>query len=196
MRGPLAVLLSALLLEWGGGAARAAPHGMLRGLPILPPEPVIDFTLVDQHGRPFRLRDQRGSLVVLTFGFTSCLDLCPLTLGTLKRAYNALGPERRRVRVALITVDPRRDTPTRLKTYLASFHPDFIGLTGPEPERLRVYKSFGVVPERYMLDAHRLVVNHPPAIYVIDRTGYLRVSYNWGGPAEDVAHDIRVLLQD
>ena len=155
---------------------------------------MADFTLTDQYGRPFRLRDQRGRVVVLSFGYTYCADLCPLTLGTLKRAYRALGAERERVRIAIVTVDPQRDTPTRLRPYLAAFHPDFLGLTGPAPERARVYRTFGVVPERYFGATHQVVVNHPTAIYIIDPAGYLRLSYNWGGPAEDIAHDIRQLL--
>jgi len=194
MRRLLPVLLNLLLLGWGGGPAGAADPDALRGLLILPPERVADFTLTDQHGRPFRLRDQRGRVVVLAFGYTYCADLCPLTLGTLKRARRRLAADGGRVRFAFVTVDPRRDTPARLRTYLAAFHPDFLGLTGPAAQRALVYAAFGVVPERYMIDAHRSAVNHPTAIYVIDPAGYLRLSYNAGGPADDVAHDVRRLL--
>ena len=196
MRRLLPVLLGLLLLDWGGAPLKAAPPGTFRGLLILPREQVGDFALIDQHGRPFRLRDQRGYVVVLAFGYTYCADLCPLTLGTLKRTRRALASDGRRVRFGFVTVDPQRDTPARLKTYLAAFHTDFLGLSGPAAERVRVYRTFGVVPEHYTLDAHRSVVNHPTAIYIIDTAGYLRLSYNWGGPAEDIAQDIRRLFAE
>jgi protein SCO1/2 len=190
----LPALLGVLLLGWGGASARAPSPGALRGLLVVPPERVANFTLTDQHGRPFRLREQRGRVVVLAFGYTYCVDLCPLTLGTLTRARRALAAEGGRVRFGFVTVDPQRDTPARLKTYLAAFHPDFLGLSGPSAERARVYRAFGVVPERYILHAHQSAVNHPTAIYIIDPAGFLRLSYNAGGPAADLVHDIRALL--
>lgn len=193
MRRLLPLLLVLFLLD-GGGPLQAASRNSFRGLLTLPPARVADFVLSDQHGRSFRLRDQRGRVVVLAFGYTYCTDLCPLTMGTLKRLRRTLAQDAARVRFVFVTVDPARDTMARLRAYLAVFHPEFLGLTGPAPDRARVYRTFGIVPERYLSASHRVVVNHLPAIYIIDPEGYLRLSYNWGGPAEDIAHDIRRLL--
>jgi protein SCO1/2 len=196
MRRLLPLLLAVLLLDGGGALLQTSAAGRFHGLLVLPPQPVGDFSLVDQHGRRFRLQDQRGRVVVLAFGYTYCADLCPLTLGTLTRVRRMLASDGGQVRFVFVTVDPQRDTAARLRTYLAAFHPDFLGLTGPPPERGRVYRAFGIVPERYLSDTHRLVVNHLSAIFIVDPGGYLRLSYNWGGPAEDIVHDIRQLFAE
>ena len=93
---------------------------------IIPP-----FELVDHEGQPFTLDQLKGKWTVVFFGFTSCPDICPATLATLSQWYKKLDPEvRAQTQVAMLTVDPARDTPAKLASYMNHFDQDFIGITG------------------------------------------------------------------
>src|ERR1700691_2849975 len=81
--------------------------------------PQRDFTLHDQDGNIFHLKDHRGQIVLLFFGYTSCPDVCPTTLSKLARVYALLGPGMRpKLLAVFVTIDPQRDTPQKLKDYL------------------------------------------------------------------------------
>ncbi len=187
-----AILLISLTLAACG---RSAPS--FRGTPLSSPIPAPDFVLTDQHGQPFRLSDQRGYVVLLFFGYTSCPDVCPTTLATWKRVYEALGSDAERVRFVLITVDPERDTRGRLQQHLAIFNPAFIGLTGTPDELAAVYKAYGVYQAKAAASesAADYLVDHTASVYVIDRDGQWRLHFSFGTPAEDMVHDIRELLK-
>jgi len=89
-----------------------------------------DFTLSDQNGRQFTLSHYRGRPVVLFFGYTHCPDVCPTILANLKRARDVLGGKAHDVVVALVTVDPERDTSAELRQFVTVFDPSFLGLRG------------------------------------------------------------------
>src|ERR1700689_4208713 len=76
--------------------------------------PQRDFTLHDQDGNIFHLKDHRGQIVLLFFGYTTCPDVCPTTLSKLARVYLLLGPMSRKVLTVFVTIDPQRDTPQKL----------------------------------------------------------------------------------
>ena len=69
-------------------------------------------------------------MVLLSFGFTHCQDICPATVSTMNRVLKKLGQQAGSSRMVFITVDPERDTPPVIKKYLANFNKDIIGLTG------------------------------------------------------------------
>jgi len=106
----------------------------LRNLGVaLYPEPMqlADFSLTDQRGEEFTASDFRGTWNLVFFGFTSCPDICPLTMAELKQFYAALAPDAQaQVRVIMVSVDPERDTSAAMADYVASYNGDFIGLTG------------------------------------------------------------------
>lgn len=166
-----------------------------RGTVLDPPIPAPDFTLTDQGGQPFRLGDQRGKVVLLFFGYTNCPDVCPTTLATWKRVYDALGDDADRVRFVFITVDPERDTPERLREHLAIFNPNFVGLTGTLDELAPVYGAYGIFREKDAATESALgyLVSHTASVAVIDRDGQRRLSFSFGTPAEDIVHDLHQL---
>lgn len=96
------------------------------GTVIEPPLPVGDFTLQSPNGESFRLRDARGKIIVLFFGYTSCPDVCPITLGTFKQVHERLGDNAEKFRFVMITADPDRDTPEKVAAYVARFNAEFI----------------------------------------------------------------------
>ena len=90
-----------------------------------------DFSLTRSNGATFRLSDQRGKVTLLFFGYTSCPDVCPTTLAQLRQLGERLPPAaRERLRVAMVSVDPQRDTPAQLKQYLGYYQAGYTGLTG------------------------------------------------------------------
>ncbi|MFQ5676178.1 MAG: SCO family protein [bacterium] len=159
--------------------------------------PTTDFTLIDQHNRPFTLSENKGNVVLLFFGFTYCPDVCPLTLSTWKKVGDLLGDDAQRVRFVYVTVDPERDTPERLKTHLAIFSPDFIGLTGPIENLKEVYAAYGVYREKNQISdsATGYLINHTARINIIDPQGNWRLTFSHDSAAEDIGHDIRLLLK-
>lgn len=167
-----------------------------RGTAMQEPIPAPDFTLTDQHGEPFTLSEQRGNVVLLFFGYTHCPDVCPATLAQWKQLQNSLGDEADRVRFVFVTVDPERDTRERLRDHLAGFGEDIVGLTG-EPAALEdVYTAYGVYREKdtsHETDAGHLV-NHTGGTYVIDAEGQWRMRFPFDMSAEDMIHDVRLLL--
>lgn len=184
------VLLAAMALVACGGPA-------FRGSVVDPPVDVPDFTLTDENGQPFRLSDQRGSVVLLFFGYTSCPDVCPTTLATWRRVHEALGDDVERVRFAFVTVDPERDTVERLGMHVNAFNPDFIGLTGTPDELQAVYDVFDVYFEKDTSSGSALgyLVNHTATTFVLDPEGRWRLRETFGTEVEDIVHDIRALLE-
>ena len=101
-----------------------------------------DFTLTNQLGGKTSLRDLKGQVVLLSFGYTNCPDVCPTTLADMGKVLRSLGDRAKSVGVVFITVDPDRDTPERLKSYLANFHETMIGLTGSVDELTEVANRY------------------------------------------------------
>jgi protein SCO1 len=167
------------------------------GLEVENPGPAPDFTLTDQFGNPFTLSEQQGQVVLLFFGYVSCPDVCPTTLGIWRLVHQALGDDAARVRFVFVTVDPARDTPARMREHLAIFNPDFIGLTGSDEELERVYEAYGVVHDRVEAPDSALgyLVNHTASDFAIDTQGHLRVRHVFGSTADEIAHDVRLMLQ-
>ncbi|NLG99267.1 MAG: SCO family protein [Chloroflexi bacterium] len=171
-----------------------------RGSLIDPPVPAEPFTLTDGRGETFNLSEQRGSLVVIFFGFTACPDVCPASLSDMKRVHDRLAKEPgmvERVKFVFITVDPDRDTPEKTGKYVSAFSPDFIGLSGSEEELEPVWKSFGVYRELHKDSPDDTVytVDHSAWMYLIDQDGNLRLTYTFGTPVDHLLSDIRYLLK-
>jgi len=110
------------------------------------PTPVADFDpsfrLVDETGQSVTDADFTGMLRLVFFGYTSCPDICPITLTNISAALESLGEQAKDVTVLFISIDPKRDTPDRLLAYTGAFHPSIIGLTGNYVQIERVTAGF------------------------------------------------------
>jgi protein SCO1/2 len=161
------------------------------------PPAVPDFTLTDESGQRFQLSDQRGNVILLFFGYTSCPDVCPTTLATWRQVHEALGDDAQRVRFVFVTVDPERDTPERLAIHVNAFNPDFVGLTGTQEELEPVYDLFNVFFEKDTSSASALgyLINHTATTFVLDPEGRWRLRETYGTEVEDLVHDIQQLLE-
>ncbi len=158
--------------------------------------PAYAFSLTDQNGAPIRLQDLRGNVVLLSFGFTRCPNICPTTLGNLAAVFRRLPPEaQERTKVVFISVD-ERDTPSELKEYVPFFHPSFIGVTGSAKDIATTARAFGAsfrkAPPAAGTDPEDYLIDHSTYMHLIDPDGNMRVLYrfeqlpNSAGIAADV----------
>jgi protein SCO1/2 len=168
-----------------------------RGTLYDPASPAPEIVLEREDGSVFRLSDQRGNVVLLFFGYTSCPDVCPITLSELRKVNEELGVNADQIQVVFITVDPDRDTPEKIAKYVSIFNPKFIGLSGTLGELEPIWKDYGVYREvdRMTSSATGYLVTHSARTYLIDSSGNLRLSYSFGTPTDDVVHDLKILFK-
>lgn len=184
-------------------AASMAAAGERATIPALPgidvnpaPAAIPDFTLTDQAGKPRAFSSLRGEPALVFFGFTHCPNICPTTLGRLKMLHAYGNGSLKAARVVLISVDGDRDTPARLKSYLAPLSADFVGLTGDPKEASRIAAQFAAVffKEPAAKDGSYNVM-HSTQVYAIDKAGRLRATFN-DASIEDMAKVTALLLAE
>lgn len=153
------------------------------------------FALTDQDGKPRSSVEFRGRFMLIYFGYTYCPDVCPTTLALMGDALDKLGPARARVVPIFITVDPQRDTPAQLKSYLKAFGPDFVGLTGSVQTIAKVAGDYRVYFKRQPLPGGGYGMDHSSVIYLMGPDGRF-VAY-WDDTAigpDKLAEELRARL--
>jgi protein SCO1 len=177
-----AALGVALFARTGARSAPVAFAGALR--PDVPPQ---DFSLRDQDGRLVSLRQFRGRVVVLTFLYTTCRDVCPLTATQIRGALDDLD---RPVPALAVSVDPSNDTPERAREFLfrrGLAHDRMRFLLGSRAQLTPIWKAYGIRPQGVAFD-------HSAYVLLIDRHGRQRIGFPVQELVpEDLAHDIRRL---
>jgi len=155
------------------------------------------FTLTDHTGKRVTDQDFRGKLLLVFFGFTNCPDVCPTALQVMAAALDKLGPNAARITPVLISVDPAHDTPAVLATYVASFHPRLVGLTGSQAEIDAVAKAYRVyikkVPDPKSTAGY--TIDHSSIIYVIGPDGAYRSHFTHATSPDVMAERLSGLLQ-
>ncbi|MGB3716877.1 MAG: SCO family protein [Candidatus Promineifilaceae bacterium] len=162
------------------------------------PDLAAEFTLTSHTGEPVSLSDFDEKVVLLYFGYTYCPDVCPASMAQLAKATNELtAEEKEQVQVAMITVDPHRDSKEIMADYMGHFDPTFLGLTGTEGEIATVADAYGVYYEKQAGSPEiDYLVNHTASVFVIDKDGYLRMLYPFSTPGENIASDLRQLVRE
>jgi protein SCO1 len=136
------------------------------GTSLPTPRALAPFNLLDTLGAPASAATLRGHPTLVFFGFTHCPDVCPTTLALLTSVQKQVAVPN--LKIALISVDPERDTPEQLGKYIASFGGDLIGLTGSAPEIVNASKSFGVAASRVDLPGGDYTMDHSATVFVLD----------------------------
>lgn len=154
-----------------------------------------DFALQDSEGKTRTLADFRGRYVMVFFGFTQCPDVCPTALTRAVEVRRLLGADSEKVQVVLVTVDPERDTPALLKEYTAAFDPSFLALHGDLAATDAVAKEFKIHYSKVPTGSS-YTMDHTALTYVIDVQGRLRLGVRHEQGAQEVADDLRQLMDD
>jgi protein SCO1 len=181
---------------WGFG--RSAHTYAYRGTPTAP-RPAPPLALADDAGGLFDLSQHRGEVVLVYFGYTHCPDVCPTTLIRMAAALTRLGGDARRVQSVFVTLDPRRDTASALREYLANFTtngvPAPIGLTSSPAAIASAAQDWGVT---WRPAEGGAFIDHTSVIAAVAPDGRLRLRYSFSqiGDAGAVARDLAHLLHD
>jgi protein SCO1/2 len=155
------------------------------------------FQLVDQDGRPVDESVLEGQWNIVFFGFTYCPDICPSTLQAIDVAKQQLGPRGEDLQTVFISVDPERDTPEQLKTYLSldAFPDNVIGLTGTPEQIAQVAKAYYVY-YRKSGEGPDYTVDHSTAAYLMDPQGRFNRVLAFGVAPDEMARLIRTAMQE
>jgi protein SCO1/2 len=153
------------------------------------------FQLVDQNGRPVSDRDLLGKPTVIFFGFTYCPDVCPTTLADMTLWLKALGPDADKLNMVYVTIDPERDTPARLKSYLTAFDPRIRGLTGAPQAIAQAAHGYSVYYQKVALQGGEYTMDHSTLIYLMDAKGHMAELVQYGTPNDQVVASLRKLLK-
>ena len=152
-----------------------------------------EFELVNQDGKPLNRDDLKGKWHLIFFGYTHCPDICPSSLQTLADMVKAIDDEdvNEALRVMFVSVDPDRDTPELLKSYVEYFNPDFIGATGTEPNLQQLTRSLGIAYflERESADQVSYEVGHSASFILLNPASQFAGLF--GAP-----HDSNAIAQD
>lgn len=159
--------------------------------------PELQFQLTNTQGQQVTPADSENTVRLLYFGFTSCPDVCPITLAKLEQAIGELPEaERNKITTLFVSVDPRRDTPERLASYVAFFGERIVGLTGSEPalrklsKRYRTTFGYDAPDERGNYN-----VSHSSAVYVFDQSGQPRLLLRPDLTPQQIREDLEKLMQ-
>jgi protein SCO1/2 len=160
-------------------------------------------------GREVSLSEYRGKVVLLFFGYTSCQDVCPVTLSHLKALVTRLGPAADGVQVLFVTVDPETDTAEHLREYLARFDSRFVGITGTPDHVQHIVGLYRAKSTRshdvhVSTEFHRskaftdqtYLYSHSQQIYLLDAEGRTRGLFFAGSPLQEMEDAVRALLSE
>lgn len=166
---------------------------------IEPSLTIPNFTLTDQDNNPIQLSDLNGRLTLISFGFTHCPDVCPITLGEFNNIRETLGTNADSLDYVFITVDGERDTPEVLNTYFRTLRVDgfIVGMTGTTEALHEVTEPFGV--EFIIHEADQFgnySVDHTAGMFLLDENGNWIRRYRYGTHSQIIADDIQAAFNN
>jgi len=195
------VLVAFVSYGCSSGSSDAALVGLIRDEPLR----VGSVTVTDvtsegayaQHAGEFTMRAAPDRLLVVYFGYTNCPDLCPTTLAALRGARSDLGDDGRRFDVAMVTVDPTRDTADVLNGYLSSFGELFHALRPSSDDELAAAQAPFLASSSIVTGVDgEIEVGHSATTYVVDADGSVLVEWPFGVTKDGMVNDLRILFGD
>lgn len=174
----------------------AAPREPATALLLPNPDPLPEFSLLNQHGSPVNADSFRGQWDLVFFGFTHCPDICPTTMQVLANSRTALidaGVEAI-PRIVLVSVDPERDTPAALKQYVEYFGKEHLGVTGDLEEIRKLTKGLGIYFEKSTASGENYNVDHSAVVLVVDPEGRFAALFSAPHKVDDFLHDYPIIV--
>lgn len=189
----VAVAAGILSARWVLQRQAGGQMGVTTATVLAPPRPLPPLALVDQDNQPFAADRLRGRWSFVFFGFTSCPDVCPVTMTALAETNKLLAalPAQLRPQVVMISVDPERDTPAQLAGYVKAFDPTFVGATGTKAAIDELALRMGVVAARRPLEGGSYGVDHTTSVFLIDPDGALHALFSAPHTPKLIADDYR-----
>ena len=148
------------------------------------------FSLSAGDGRTVTVRDLRGAPYLVFFGFTHCPDVCPTKLFQLSEMFRAMGDKGKTVRALFVTVDPERDTPEIMKSYVSSFDDRIVGVTGSREAIDKVVRDFRAYAKKVPTKDGDYTMEHTSLVYLMGKNGEFIGAFNLERPPEEAAKDL------
>lgn len=197
------LIIAALAISAGIWAARALLQSTtsvdelaMTRFPVA--RPLQPFLLVDHQGNPFDNKSLQGYWSFLFFGYTQCPDVCPTTLSVLNSVAQKTGDITEPTRFAFISVDPQRDTPEKLASFVTYFNRQFIGVTGSSEHIDNLTRQLGIVhmPVANDSDPENYLIDHTAAIFLVDPAGNYHAIFTPPLSADAIASDFHKIVQE
>ncbi|MGE6811231.1 SCO family protein [Pseudoalteromonas nigrifaciens] len=139
-------------------------------------KPLADFSLDDQHGELVTKQQFLGQWNLVFLGYTSCPDICPLTLAKLNAVYKNLRSDYP-VQIWFVSVDPKRDTPAKRKDYIDYFNPDFLAVSGEHKHLFPMVRGLGLIYAISDSSESEYAVDHSASVAMVDGNGAVRAIF-------------------
>jgi protein SCO1/2 len=152
------------------------------------------FRLIDQNGKPVSDADLKGKWQLVFFGYTHCPDTCPTALNEIALALDQLGVKRGEIEIVFITVDPERDTPEVMKSYVQSFDAPIIALTGSADAVAQAAKAYRVYYAKHPRGDGDYDMDHSAVIYVMNPEGRFTATFTPDSTADAIAQRLQKLI--
>ncbi len=179
------LVVGLLLMFWAmGGVSKVAQPAAIGG----------PFQLTDQNGKTVTETSLKGKPSLIFFGYTHCPDVCPTSLFEISEVLRAMGADADKVNAYFITVDPERDTPAAMKSYLSSFDPHLEGLSGDPAETAKVLTAYRVYAKKVPMKDGDYTMDHTALIYLMDRDGKFVSPFNMKRAPEEAAAELKRYL--
>ena len=193
------VLMTVFFLKQGKPLLSALSGDKSEALSTLENDPLYlgsPFELIDHQGQSITQDYFTGHPSILFFGFTHCPDVCPTTLNELSLLYDQLDSvKREQLRIAFVTIDPSRDTPQIMASYVENFTLPVRGITGDEKDVYKLSDSWSIYREKVPLSEGGYTMNHTASVFLIKPDGALRSTITFGEDSAVALEKINNLLE-
>ena len=192
----IAIVLAAVLVVAAGALLALAVRETPRGAAGTALASAIGgpFRLIDQNGKAVSDADLKGKWQLIFFGYTHCPDACPTALNEIALALDQLGEKRSDIAVVFITVDPERDTPEVMKSYVQSFDAPIIALTGSADAVAQAAKAYRVYYAKHPRGDGDYDMDHSAVIYVMNPEGRFTATFTPDSTADAIAQRLQKLI--
>lgn len=191
----IGLVLVLVLLAAAGGAYGLVKWADPGGVSAPPSGVGGPFQLIDTSGKAVTEQDLLGRPTLMYFGFTYCPEVCPTTLTAVTQWLDLLGRDADRMNVVFVSLDPERDTPEAMKTYLSNFDPRIRGLTGTVAQVAEAAKAYRVFYRKVPTSDGSYTVDHSTAVYLFDAKGRFVAPIAYGVSAESAVPRLKELVR-
>jgi protein SCO1/2 len=191
----LLVVLAIVPVACSAAGTSTTSGSVFGGTLLEPPEPKPEFVLTDTHGQPFDFRTEtEDRLTLLYFGYTFCPDICPVQLAQLAAVMDRLPDVERNSVVVFVTVDPERDTPEVIRSFLDKFDTKFVGLTGTVEQVEAAQRAAGVPVAVKIGDGADYSMGHAGQVIAYAPDGLAYTEYPYGTRQTQWVHDLPLIM--
>lgn len=186
----LGLVLALVVAGCGGDVASTE----LQGAVVESATPKPSFVLTDTAGEPYDFVEQtEGKLTLLYFGYLNCPDICPVHMAQIAEVFDQLPAVARDAVVVFVSVDPDRDSPEEIRTYLDNFDSRFVGLTGTMAELESAQTAAGIPLARYVGEGETYTVDHAGWVIAYAPDGLSHSVYPFGTRQSQWTNDLQIL---